>query len=308
MSAHVLDGNHIRTQILSEVKREVAKLSKCSIRPGLAAVLVGDDVGSKIYIQNKVQASEDIGIYSEIIRSPAKSSTVEIIEVVANLNARDEIDGILVQLPLPIHVDTAQVLEAVSPDKDVDAFHPINAGLLTAERPRLVPCTPAGIIEILKRNRIPIEGQKAVVIGRSNIVGRPAALLLIKENATVTVCHSKTRNLSAIAREADILVVSVGQPAMVTRDFIRPGATVLDVGINRLTDSGRVEEIFHGLPEKLEQFRTKGSILVGDVHPKDVAEVAGAYTPVPGGVGPLTVAMLMVNTVRAARLRRSMSR
>ena len=305
LPARILNGNLIGDQILSEVKQEVAELSNRGIRPGLAAVLVGDDPGSKIYVRNKIRASKDVGIYSETITPSAGSSTDELLELLELLNAREDIDGILVQLPLPPQVDTAQVLTAVSPDKDVDGFHPVNTGLLAAQRPRLVPCTPAGLIEILKRSRIPIAGQRAVVIGRSNIVGKPAALLLIQENATVTVCHSKTRDLPTVAREAEILVVSTGRPAMVTREFIRPGATVLDVGINRLTDAGQVEEIFQGLPERLEQFRAKGSILVGDVHPADVAQVAGAYTPVPGGVGPLTVAMLMVNTVRAARLRRA---
>ena len=305
MPARILNGNLIGDQILSEVKQEVAELSNRGIRPGLAAVLVGDDPGSKIYVRNKIRGSKDVGIYSETITPSAGSSTDELLELLELLNAREDIDGILVQLPLPPQVDTAQVLTAVSPDKDVDGFHPVNTGLLAAQRPRLVPCTPAGLIEILKRSRIPIAGQRAVVIGRSNIVGKPAALLLIQENATVTVCHSKTRDLPTVAREAEILVVSTGRPAMVTREFIRPGATVLDVGINRLTDAGQVEEIFQGLPERLEQFRAKGSILVGDVHPADVAQVAGAYTPVPGGVGPLTVAMLMVNTVRAARLRRA---
>ena len=305
MPARILNGNLIRDQILSEVKQGVAELSNRGIRPGLAAVLVGSDPGSEIYVRNKIRASKDVGIYSESITPSAGSTTDELLKLLADLNARDDIDGILVQLPLPPQVDAARVLMAVSPNKDVDGFHPLNTGLLAAQRPRLVPCTPAGLIEILKRSRIPIAGQRAVVIGRSNIVGKPTALLLIQENATVTVCHSKTRNLPAVAREADILVVSTGRPAMVTREFIRPGATVLDVGINRLTDAGQVEEIFRGMPERIEQFRAKGSILVGDVRPGDVAQVAGAYTPVPGGVGPLTVAMLMVNTVRAARLRRA---
>ena len=307
MPARVLDGNRIRDQILSEVKQQVAELASQGIRPGLAAVLVGNDPGSKIYVRNKIRASQNVGIYSETITPSADTSTDELLKLLAILNARDDIDGILVQLPLPPQVDAAQVLMAVSPDKDVDGFHPVNTGLLAAQRPRLVPCTPAGLIEILNRSQIPIAGQRAVVIGRSNIVGKPAALLLIQENATVTVCHSKTRDLPAVTREADILVVSTGRPAMVTREFVRPGATVLDVGINRLTDAGQAEEVLQGLPERLEQFRVKGSILVGDVHPGDVAQVAGAYTPVPGGVGPLTVAMLMVNTVRAARLRRDVS-
>jgi methylenetetrahydrofolate dehydrogenase (NADP+)/methenyltetrahydrofolate cyclohydrolase len=224
---------------------------------------------------------------------------------VAALNKRDDIDGILVQLPLPPQVDSNRVLLAVSPEKDVDGFHPMSLGSLVTKRPGLVACTPAGLIEILKRSGIPIAGKHAVVVGRSDIVGKPAALLLLHENATVTICHSKTADLPGIARQADILVAAIGRPAFVTREFIKPGATVLDVGINRLTDAADVERIFAGLPEKLSQFRSKGTILVGDVHPKDMVELAGAYTPVPGGVGPLTIAMLMANTVKAARLRRA---
>ncbi len=225
--------------------------------------------------------------------------------LVEQLNRREEIDGILVQLPLPPRVDVGDVLRAVSPAKDVDGFHPLSMGALATGRPGLVPCTPAGLIEILKRGGIPIEGRRAVVVGRSNIVGKPAALLLLGENATVTVCHSRTKDLAGVCREADILVAAIGRPAMLTGDFIKPGATVLDVGMNRLTDAALVERIFRGNPKKLAQFREKGSVLVGDVHPGDVAEIAGAYTPVPGGVGPLTIALLMANTVKAARLRRA---
>jgi methylenetetrahydrofolate dehydrogenase (NADP+)/methenyltetrahydrofolate cyclohydrolase len=226
-----------------------------------------------------------------------------LLELIAELNRRDEIDGILVQLPLPPQVDAKKVLMAVDPAKDVDGFHPMNVGLLSTQRPGLVPCTPAGIIEILKRTKIPIAGQDAVVVGRSDIVGKPTAMLLINGNATVTVCHSKTRDLPAVCRRADILVAAIGRAGMITREFVKPGATVIDVGMNQVTDRAEFDRLFAGNTKREETFRTRGSTLVGDVHP-GVAEVAGAITPVPGGVGPLTVAMLMANTVRAAKLRR----
>ncbi len=304
MSARILNGNLLRDQILSEVKSEVAALSAAGLRPGLAAVLVGGDPASQIYVRNKTKACDQVGIFSETITPSASTSTDEMLHLVADLNRRDDIDGILVQLPLPSQVDAARVLLAVSPKKDVDGFHPVSLGSLVTKRPGLVACTPAGLIEILKRSSIPIAGRHAVVIGRSDIVGKPVALLLLHENATVTICHSRTADLPAIARQADILVAAIGRPAFVTREFIKPGATVLDVGINRLTDASEVRRIFAGLPEKLTQFQSKGTLLVGDVHPKDMVELAGAYTPVPGGVGPLTIAMLMSNTVKAARLRR----
>ncbi len=304
MSARVLSGNQIRDQILAELKEQVTQLAARGVRPGLAAVLVGDNPASKIYVRNKIKACGQVGIYSETITPPRETTTGELAGLVHDLNARDDIDGILVQLPLPPQVDSGKVLLAVSPEKDVDGFHPVNVGALVTQQPGLVPCTPTGLIEILKRSGIPIAGQRAVVIGRSNIVGKPAALLLLHEHATVTICHSRTADLPAVAREADILIAAIGRPAMVTRDFIKPGATVLDVGTNRLTDAAEAERILARAPKKLEKFREKRSVLVGDVHPADVAEVAGAYTPVPGGVGPLTIAMLMVNTVKAARQRR----
>ena len=304
MPARVLNGNSIRDKILSEVEQEVASLNARGVRPGLAAVLVGDNPASQIYVRNKIKACEKVGIHSETLTPAASATTDQLLELVAELNARDEIDGILVQLPLPPQVDSARVLLEVSPGKDVDGFHPFNMGSLVTKRPGPVPCTPAGLIEILKHSEIPIAGKRAVIIGRSDIVGKPVALLLLHENATVTVCHSKTEDLPGVARQADILVAAIGRPAMVTREFIRPGATVLDVGINRLTDAAQVERICAGLPKKLEYFKETGSVLVGDMHPGHVAEVAGAYTPVPGGVGPLTIAMLMVNTVEAARRRR----
>jgi methylenetetrahydrofolate dehydrogenase (NADP+)/methenyltetrahydrofolate cyclohydrolase len=304
VSARILDGNQLRDQILDELRAEVDVLAAAGIRPGLAAVLVGDNPASEVYVRGKIKACQSLNLYSEKITPPDTITTDELLAVVADLNRRDDIDGILVQLPLPPQVDAKRVLVAVDPAKDVDGFHPYNVGCLVAGRAALVACTPAGILQILHRSGIPMSGRRAVVLGRSDIVGKPVAILLLHENATVTICHSKTADLPAVAREADILVAALGRPAMVTRDFIRPGATVIDVGINRLTESGDVERIFAGRPDRIEQFRQKGSVLVGDVHPVDVEECAGAYTPVPGGVGPLTIAMLMANTVRAARLRR----
>jgi methylenetetrahydrofolate dehydrogenase (NADP+)/methenyltetrahydrofolate cyclohydrolase len=225
--------------------------------------------------------------------------------IVAELNGRDDVDGILIQLPLPQQVNAKRLLEAVAPEKDVDGFHPVNVGRLQTGQPALAPCTPAGLIEILKRSSIPIAGQNAVVVGRSDIVGKPAAILLLAENATVTICHSKTRDLPAVCRNADILVAAIGRPGFVTAEMVKPGATVLDVGINRLTTLEEFDRFFHGNKRREELFRAKGSTLIGDVHPR-AYEISGAYTPVPGGVGPLTIAMLMANTVRAAKLRRGL--
>ncbi|MGH9434264.1 MAG: bifunctional methylenetetrahydrofolate dehydrogenase/methenyltetrahydrofolate cyclohydrolase FolD [Terriglobia bacterium] len=305
MPARLLNGNEIQVQIRAELEREIARLRAQGVRPGLAAVLVGENPASQIYVRSKVKACESLGLYSERIDLPAATSTEQLIQLVNSLNSRDEIDGILVQLPLPKAVDTHKVLDAVDPAKDVDGFHPFNAGKLMAGRPGLAPCTPAGILEILHRSQIPVEGARAVVIGRSDIVGKPVALLLLRENATVTICHSRTANLAAVARQADILVAAIGRPAFVTREFIKPGATVIDVGTNRLSRREEVLSIYRSPNEALSKFDAKGTLLVGDVHPEDVREVAGAYTPVPGGVGPLTIAMLMSNTVKAARHRRS---
>jgi methylenetetrahydrofolate dehydrogenase (NADP+)/methenyltetrahydrofolate cyclohydrolase len=266
-------------------------------------VLVGNDPASEIYVRGKVKSCEDLGIFSEKITPPDTITTEALLKIVADLNSRDEIDGILVQLPLPAQVDSKRVLMAVDPRKDVDGFHPVNVGLLSTQRPGLVPCTPAGIIEILKRSNISIAGQEAVVVGRSDIVGKPVAMLLINNNATVTVCHSKTRDLPAVCRRADILVAAIGKAGLITRDFVKPGAVVIDVGTNKVTDWVEFERLYSGHPKREESFRMKGSTLVGDVHP-EVAEFAGALTPVPGGVGPLTIAMLMSNTVQAAKLRR----
>jgi len=303
MAATILDGNKIASEIRAEVASEVKTMTAAGIRPGLAVVLVGHNPASEVYVRGKVKSTAEVGIYSEQHTPPETSSTEELLELIAELNGRDEIDGILVQLPLPPHVDSKKVLMAVDPAKDVDGFHPMSVGLLSTQRPGLVPCTPAGIIEILKRHEIPIAGQDAVVVGRSDIVGKPTAMLLINGNATVTVCHSKTRDLPGVCRRADILVAAIGRAGMITREFVKPGATVIDVGMNRVTDPAEFERLFAGNARREETFRAKGSTLVGDVHPH-VAEVAGALTPVPGGVGPLTIAMLMANTLRAAKLRR----
>ena len=304
MAAIVLDGNKIAGEIRAEVASEVKTMTVAGVRPGLAVVLVGHNPASQVYVRGKVKSSGEVGIYSEQHTPPEKASTEELLELIADLNRRDEIDGILVQLPLPPQVDAKKILLAVDPAKDVDGFHPMNVGFLSTQRSGLVPCTPAGIIEILTRSKIPIAGQEAVVVGRSDIVGKPTAMLLINSNATVTVCHSKTRDLPGVCRRADILVAAIGRAGMITREFVKPGATVIDVGMNQVTDRTEFDRLLAGNAKREETFRSKGSVLVGDVHPQ-VAEVAGAITPVPGGVGPLTIAMLMANTVRAAKLRRA---
>src|SRR5512146_997299 len=306
MSARILDGNKIAADIKSEVAEEVKRMAAAGLRPGLAVVLVGNDPASEIYVRNKVKTCEDLGIYSEKHTLPASTSTEQLLELVHSLDARHEIDGILVQVPLPPQIDSKKVLMASDPAKDVDGFHPVNIGYLSSQRPGLVACTPAGIIEILKRGDIPIAGAEAIVIGRSDIVGKPVAMLLINNNATVTVCHSKTRDLAAVCRRADILVAAIGRAGLVTRDFVKPGATVIDVGMNRVTDAAEFARLFAGNAKREDTFKSKGSVLVGDVHP-EVAAIAGAITPVPGGVGPLTIAMLMSNTVKAAKMRRGAS-
>ena len=303
MAPRTLNGIAIRDQIYAELKGEIAALSSAGIRPGLAAVLVGENPASQIYVRSKIAACQQLGLGSWEIKPPASTTTEELLRVVAELNAREDVDGILVQLPLPPQVDTKRVLEAVDPAKDVDGFHPASLGRLVSGRSGLVACTPAGCMEILRRSGIPIEGADAAVVGRSDIVGKPMALLLMHANATVTICHSKTRDLPEVVRRADIVIAAIGRAAMIEPSWVRPGATVIDVGINRLTDAADAQRIFANFPAKLAQFQEKGSVLVGDVHPA-VAEVAGAMTPVPGGVGPLTIAMLMSNTVKAARLRR----
>ena len=304
MTARILNGNKIRDAIMEELAEQIRDLKVAGITPGLAAVLVGENPASQIYVRSKVKTCESLGLYSEKIEWPADATTGRLLQLVEDLNRREEIDGILVQLPLPPQVDSKAVLEAVSPAKDVDGFHPVNIGNLVSGRLGLIPCTPAGIIEILRRSKVAIEGARAAVIGRSDIVGKPVAMLLLHNHATVTVCHSKTRDLPGVAREADILVAAMGKAAFVTGDFIKRGATVIDVGINRLTTEEEVRRIFHDPAAALEKLRARGSVLVGDVQPEEALEKAGAYTPVPGGVGPLTIAMLMANTVQAARQRR----
>ncbi len=308
MAALVLDGNRIRDEILTELQQKVKELRQEGVTPGLAAVLVGENPASQIYVRSKVKACETLGLYSRKIDLPSSSTTEDLLKLVDELNGDDAIDGILIQLPLPPHVDSKRVLLAVDPAKDVDAFHPLNAGNLAAGRPGFVPCTPAGIMEILKRSEIPLQGARAVVIGRSDIVGKPIAMLLLRENATVTIAHSRTRDLADVAREADILVAAIGRPAFVTREFLKPGATVIDVGINRLTTEKEVREIFHDPAAPLATLAKRGSVLVGDVQPENARDIAGAYTPVPGGVGPLTIVMLMSNTIDAARRRRGTQR
>jgi len=299
----ILDGNRVRDDIKNELRPRVAALATHGRQPGLAVVLVGHNPASEIYVRNKVKACQDLGIHSEALTPTDSISTDELLGIVAQLNARHDIDGILVQLPLPRQVDTKRILLAVAPAKDVDGFHPCNVGNLVANLPGPRACTPAGIIEILKRYQIPISGKRAVVVGRSDIVGKPVAMLLLHEHATVTICHSKTPDLARVCREAEILVAAIGRAAILTADFLSPGVTVIDVGTNRIDDRAEAARIFRNSPEKLASFDKRGNLLVGDVDPLDVVERAGAYTPVPGGVGPLTIAMLMANTVSSAERR-----
>lgn len=298
-----LDGAVIRRQILEELKPRVEALAAAKRPPGLAVVLAGNNPASEIYVRNKVKACAELGIRSDKLTPPESLSTEELLDIIERLNARDDIDGILVQMPLPRQIDSRRVLEAVSPDKDADGFHPTNVGHLVANRPAPRACTPAGIMEMLRRYEIPVSARRAVVVGRSDIVGKPMALMLMHANATVTVCHSKTSNLPEECSRGDILVAAMGRSAFVTADFIKPGAVVIDVGMNRLTERHDVARVFRDSPEKLADLDRKGSVLVGDVNPIDVAERASAYTPVPGGVGPLTIAMLMANTVALAEKR-----
>jgi methylenetetrahydrofolate dehydrogenase (NADP+) / methenyltetrahydrofolate cyclohydrolase len=303
MPALILDGSKMAQQIRTEVAAEVKAMTAAGVRPGLAVVLVGHNPASEIYVRGKVKACEVVGIRSEQFTPLEASTTAELLALIEDLNRRDDIDGILVQLPLPPQVDSKKILLAVDPAKDVDGFHPMNVGFLSTQRPGLVPCTPAGVMEILKRSNISIAGREAVVVGRSDIVGKPVAMLLTNANATVTICHSKTRDLPGVCRRADILIAAIGRAGMITRDFVKPGATVIDVGMNTITDAPQFRRFFAGNAKREETFRKKGSTLIGDVHP-EVAEIAAAITPVPGGVGPLTIAMLMFNTVKAARMRR----
>ncbi len=303
MTARILDGLKIRDEIFAELKTEIAQLTAQGVCPGLAAVLVGENPASQIYVKSKIAACEQLGMAHWLHTPPASISTEELLQLVQHLNEDNNVDGILVQLPLPSQVDSKRILEAVNPAKDVDGFHPVSVGLLVSNRPGLVACTPAGCMEMLRRYKIPVEGTHAVVLGRSDIVGKPMALLLLHGNATVTICHSKTRDLPGVLRRADILVAAIGRAGFVQPDWIRPGATVIDVGTNKLTDASEAERLLRNFPERLDKFRAKGNVLVGDVHP-DAVRAAGDLSPVPGGVGPMTITMLMSNTVKAARLRR----
>jgi len=303
MSARVLDGTKIAAEIRGEVADQV-KAWKHGPPPGLAVILAGNDPASEVYVRGKIKACHQVGIHSEQLLPPPTVTTEEMLAHVAALNAREDIDGILVQLPLPKQVDAARVLLAVSPAKDVDGFHPVNLGNLITRRPGLVPCTPAGIIQMLDRSGIEIAGKEAVVVGRSDIVGKPVALLLLQRDATVTICHSRTPELAKVCQRADLLIAAVGRPAMLDERHIRRGAVVIDVGVNRLTDGLAVERYFPGNATRKAEFDSRGSTLIGDVDPRAACAVASAFSPVPGGVGPLTIAMLMANTLAAATARR----
>ena len=306
--AQLLDGTRIAAEIKREVADDVARLrSAHGIEPCLVVVRVGDDPASAVYVRNKVRACGELGIRSEQCALPATTTTTELLELVAQLNARDDVDGILVQLPLPDGVDQSRVLESIDPAKDVDGFHPVNVGRVVLGQPALVPCTPAGIIELLARYKVEMRGAHACVVGRSHIVGRPVAALLLQQDATVTVCHSRTRDLAAVTRRADILIAAIGRAGLIGAEHVKPGATVIDVGMNKITDAAQARELFADPEPRIETIRRRGSTLVGDVHPAQVERVAGALTPVPGGVGPLTVAMLMRNTITAAKRRRALA-
>src|SRR5215208_3403656 len=296
-----LEAAELAAKIKENVKAEIGG----GIRASLAAVRVGDDPASAVYVKNKIRACEEVGIRSEHHALPESTTTTQLLDLIGSLNARDDVDGILTQLPLPAHVDETAIIEAMDPSKDVDGFHPVNAGRLAMGRPVFVPCTPAGILELLDDARVEIRGANACVVGRSQIVGRPMAQLLLQRDATVAICHSRTRDLAAVTRTADLLVVAIGRAGMIGRDHIKPGASVIDVGMNKVSDVEDVRSLFGSEADKrLDVVAKRGYTLVGDVNPAAAAEVARMLTPVPGGVGLLTVAMLMKNTLRAAKLRR----
>ncbi len=307
MSAKILSGREIADAIKAEIAAEVADISEVhGFSPCLAAVRVGEDAASAVYVGNKIKTTQELGLVSEHRHMPAETTEEELLAVVNELNDNDDVDGILIQLPLPSHIDESRILEAIDPKKDVDGFHPINVGRLSQGRRTLAPCTPTGVIQILKRSGIEIAGSHAVVVGRSNIVGKPMAALLLQENATVTICHSRTRDLTYITNQADILVAAIGRTGFIRGEHINEGATVVDVGINNVSDTRVAETLFSAeeLPKRLAAIEKRGFTLVGDVNPKEAIEKAGAFTPVPGGVGLLTIAMLMRNTVDAAKARR----
>ena len=307
--AELLDGAAVAEQIKAEVARDVAQfVSEFEMQPCLAAVRGGDDTASAVYVRNKIRACGAVGIRSEQHALPATTTAIELLDLIGSLNRRGDVDGILVQLPLAAEIGESKIIEAIDPAKDVDGFHPVSIGRLSMGRPTFVPCTPAGIIELLDRGHIPIAGANACVVGRSQIVGRPMAQLLLQRDATVTICHSRTRDLAAVTSQADLLVVAIGRPGFIGREHIKPGATVIDVGMNKVTDEATVRQLFGDEAEsRLAIVAKRGYTLVGDVNPSEAQEVAGRLTPVPGGVGLLTVAMLMRNTIRAARQRRGLS-
>lgn len=304
MDTRILEGRRIAREIQEEAARQVEELAERGIVPGLAVVLLGDDPASQVYVRNKVRTCRELGMHSEQYALPSETRNDELLSLIDRLNADNNIDGILVQLPLPEHIEEKAVLERISPEKDVDGFHPVNVGRLVTGDYVLAPCTPMGILEMLRREGVAFKGAEAVVVGRSNIVGKPMALLLLHQHATVTICHSRTRRLAEVCRRADILVVAVGRPALITREYIREGAVVVDVGTNHLENEDDVRRLFGDSSPRLARFRERGSVLVGDVHPRDPLGIAAAVTPVPGGVGPLTIAQLMKNTVLACRARR----
>lgn len=304
----ILDGKATAAAIRAEVAERVAELTAAGHRPpGLTAVLVGEDPASQAYVGSKVRGCAEVGMVSRTVTPPATIAESELLEIVEDLNRDDSVDGILVQLPLPRQISEKKVVERISPEKDVDGFHPVSVGRLWLDQEGFTPATPTGIIELLKRNGIPLAGKRAVVVGRSAIVGKPMAALLLRENCTVTVCHSRTADLPAVTREADVLVAAIGRPAFVTGEHVREGAVVIDVGINRISDRVQVERLFPSDEDRRRQLDAKGYIIAGDVHFTEVAPKAGAITPVPGGVGPLTVAMVLFNTLKAARLRQGLS-
>lgn len=308
MTARIIDGTRIGQQIREEVALEVAELRQLGLVPGLATVLVGDKPASRVYVNSKIKACESLAIHSEPLHLPIDTTTEEVLDHIRRLNDKQEIDGILVQLPLPPQIDEQSVLWAVDPAKDVDGLHPMNAGKLALGREGLRPCTPSGVVEILRREKIPMKGSHAVILGRSNLVGKPQAFLLLQEHATVTICHSRTRDLPLVARQADILIAAMGRPAMVTAEYVKPGAVVIDVGTNRVEGEALSALLKADLSLAAQYERNKAanrnSVLCGDVNFSSVSAVASALTPVPGGVGPLTIAMLMKNTLQAARMRR----
>jgi methylenetetrahydrofolate dehydrogenase (NADP+)/methenyltetrahydrofolate cyclohydrolase len=301
-TAQLLEGAPLADKIKREVRREIEILKAGGKTPCLATVLVGDDPASAVYVRNKIRATEELGIHSEHHPLPELTSEPELLALIASLNSRKDVDGILVQMPLPTQIREAAVVDAIDPNKDVDGFHPVNVGKLSMGRPGFVPCTPAGIIELLDDNEIEIRGANACVVGRSQIVGRPMAQLLLQRDATVTICHSRTRDLAAVTRQADILVVAIGRPGLIGAEHIKRGATVIDVGMNQIDDEASARELFGSEADKrIEVIRKRGYTLVGDVNPAAADQVAGRRTPVPGGVGLLTIAMLMRNTLKAAK-------